>query len=61
MPESIRSKRLLQSGRVLTSARLVSCLALPVLLSALPGCSGDPDASQVGSASSGNSVASSPG
>jgi len=37
----------MQSGRVVPSAVLVSCFALPVLLSAVTGCSGDPNASQV--------------
>lgn len=55
MRETIPSKLPKHSGRRRPSALLVSCLALPVLLSALPGCGGDADASHIGGAASGNS------
>ncbi|HKO53732.1 MAG TPA: fibro-slime domain-containing protein [Polyangiaceae bacterium] len=54
MSEPIFSKLPMPSRRTWPSAVLVSCLALPMLLSALPGCGSDPDASQVGAAASGN-------
>ena len=54
MSESNPSKPRMHSGRTVLSALRVSCLALPVLLSALPGCSGDPNASQVGTSTAGN-------
>jgi len=56
MSESIASKPSLYPGRKLPSVLLVSCLALPVLLSAVPGCGGDADASHIGGAASGNAT-----
>jgi fibro-slime domain-containing protein len=56
MPELTSSKLRMHSGRVVVSALLTSCLALPVLLMAVPGCGGDADASHIGNAASGNST-----
>ncbi|HEY0467472.1 MAG TPA: hypothetical protein VGC79_24900, partial [Polyangiaceae bacterium] len=56
MSERIPSKLPMPSRRMVPAALLVSCFALPALLSALPGCSSDPDASQIGAASTGSST-----
>jgi fibro-slime domain-containing protein len=58
MRELIPSKLSMPAGRRVPSALLVSCLALPVLLTAVPGCGSDPGDSQVGggTAASANST-----
>ena len=56
MPELIPSKRSSSSGRVLASALLTSCLALPALLLAVPGCGGDGDASHTNNTASGSTT-----
>jgi len=54
------SKLLIHSGRKAPSALRVSCLVLPLLLAAVPGCGSNAGESHVGSAASGNSFAGSP-
>jgi fibro-slime domain-containing protein len=56
MSVPIPSKLSTHSARLVRAALRVSCFALPVLLSALPGCGGDPADSKVDAASSGNST-----
>jgi len=51
MSELIPSKLPTHSGRGAFSALRVGCFALPLLLSALPGCGSDPGDSHVGSSS----------
>ena len=57
MREPNLSKLAMHSGRRVPPALLVSCLALPLLLAALPGCSGEADASHIGDAATGNTTA----
>jgi fibro-slime domain-containing protein len=52
MRNPIPSKLPTHSGRKVSFALLVSCIALPVLLSALPGCGGEAGDSHIGAASS---------
>jgi fibro-slime domain-containing protein len=54
------SKFLTPTGRVLPATLLVSCLALPLMLSGLTGCGGESGDSRVGSAAS-SSTGSTPG
>jgi len=57
MREPNLSKLAMHSGRRVPPALLVSCLALPLLLAALPGCSGEADVSHIGDAATGNATA----
>lgn len=55
MSESNSSKQSTHSGRGVSSALLVGCLTLPLLL-AMPACGGDAGASHVGASTAGNST-----